>query len=360
MADPLNDILKYLNQTSTVPGASRPSGREHADALLTGLREKGYVPGLAVKALYRGEEWFSAGYGLADLGQGIPVDPQRSVFRVASISKPVTSAALASMVSEGALDLEDPIGTYVPEFPRSHGPVTLRQLASHTAGIRSYRGKEFALNRPMSIADSLALFVEDPLQFPPGTGYHYSSFDYVLLSLAMERAAGMPFDELVYRRVLEPLQMEDTAVETPGRPVPGQVAFYTRAARAFREATPVDTRFKLAGGGYLSTVSDICRFGRACLSGRAIPPALWPDFLTAGQVDGLSTFYGLGWEVSRDHKGRPFFGHTGNAVGAYTNFKLYPDQQFVLALLINASVPGVQPVLDAVAEALLSSLPAPA
>ena len=276
---------------------------------------------------------------------------------MASISKPITAAALASMVSEGALSLEDPIRAYVPEFPRAHGQVTLRQLASHTAGIRPYRGKEFALNRPMSIPDSLAPFVDDPLEFAPGTGYAYTSFDFVLLSLAMERAAGMPFNELVSERVLGPLQMNATAMETPGRPVPNQAAFYTRRGGTFREATPVDTRFKLAGGGYLSTVSDVCRFGRGCLSGEVIPPALWPDFLTSSEVNGTPTYYGLGWEVSRDPEGRPFFGHTGNAVGAYTNFKVYPDQQLVLTVLINASVPEVQPVLDAVAGALNRSLP---
>jgi CubicO group peptidase (beta-lactamase class C family) len=261
------------------------------------------------------------------------------------------------MVQEGHVNLEDDIRNYVPEFPESHGPVNLKQLASHTAGIRSYKGKEFALNRPMSIQDSLAVFIEDPLEFPPGKGYLYTSFDFVLLSLAMERAAGKPFDALVREQVLEPLGMQKTVAEAPGNPVGNQVEFYTKGNGGFREAVSVDTRFKLAGGGYLSTVSDVCKFGQATLEGQAMPLELSSDFLTAAEVEGTSTFYGLGFEVSHDIQGRSFYGHTGNAIGAYTNFKVFPEEQLVVAILINASTAQVQPTLDAVVAALHESLP---
>jgi CubicO group peptidase (beta-lactamase class C family) len=209
----------------------------------------------------------------------------------------------------------------------------------------------------MSIQESLAVFIEDPLEFPPGKGYLYTSFDFVLLSLAMERAAGKPFEALVRERVLQPLGMHKTVAEIPGNPVGNQVEFYTKGNTGFRQAAPVDTRFKLAGGGYLSTVSDVCKLGQASLEGQVMPRELSSDFLTAVEVDGTSTFYGLGWEVSRDTRGRSFYGHTGNAIGAYTNFKVFPGEQLIVAILINASTARVQPTLDAVVEALHESLP---
>lgn len=328
------------------------SGLELADALLKDLITRNRVPGLAVKALVKGDELFCGGYGYADLENQTPVASKTSVFRIASISKPITASALAHLVADGKLDLREDIRNYVPEFPRSHGPVNLKQLASHTAGIRSYRGREFALNKPLSISDSLALFIEDPLEFPPGTGYNYSSFDFVLLALAMERAAGRPFHQLVAERVLQPLGMYDTAMEVPGKPVEEQVRFYTQIARGFREAVPVDTRYKLAGGGYLSTVGDVCRLGQGCLEGQAIPEAVRPDFLSEVTVNGTSVYYGLGWEVSTDPGGRRFYGHTGNAVGVYSNFKVFPKEELIVCILINASVPQVQPDLDAVVGAL--------
>jgi CubicO group peptidase (beta-lactamase class C family) len=350
-------ILKTLNPGMGSHSASQPGGCGQADVLLQRLIERQEVPGLAICASYKGKPWFKAGYGFANFEKEIPVDPGRAVFRIASISKPITALALATMVADGTLDLQTDIRTYVPEFPEGHGPVNLKQLAAHTAGIRAYKGKEFALNRPMQISDSLELFVRDPLEFTPGEGYRYTSLDYVLLSLAMERAAGLPFQKLVSERVLQPLQMFHTLGEVPGERIANQVEFYTRGRNGFQPSIPVDTRFKIAGGGYLSTVRDICRLGEACLQGELIPGGLYAEFFTPQRVGGDSTYYGLGWEVSQDARGRAFYGHTGNAIGAYTNFKVFPDQDFVVAILINASTPGVQPHLDAVVEALHQSLP---
>ena len=350
-------LLNLLNPEKGSYSVIEAEGCRQADILLQKLIDSQEIPGLAICASYKGKTWFRAGYGFANLEEEIPVDPERAVFRIASISKPITASALATMVADGTLDLQTDIRTYVPEFPMRHGPVNLKQLAAHTAGIRAYKGKEFALNRPMQIADSLELFIRDPLEFAPGKGYQYTSLDYVLLSLAMERAAGLPFDQLVSERVLQPLHMFHTVGEVPGERVANQVEFYTRGKTGFQPSVPVDTRFKIAGGGYLSTARDICRLGEAYLQGELIPRDLYSEFLAPQRVGGTSTYYGLGWEVSRDARGRAFYGHTGNAIGAYTNFKVFPDQDFAIVILINASTPGVQPNLDAIVEALHQSLP---
>jgi len=173
----------------------------------------------------------------------------------------------------------------------------------------------------------------------------------------MERAAGQPFHQLVAERVLKPLSMTSTQMETPGQPVPGQASFYSRFGKEFRKAVPVDTRYKLAGGGYLATVSDVCRLGTACLGGEIASPDILKPFLTSCEVGGKPTYYGLGWQVSRDSGGRSFYGHVGNSVGAYSNFFVYPREELVIAMLVNCSVPGVQPVLDQVVDAIHQSLP---
>lgn len=342
----------------SLPGStSGAAGTDAVRALLESLVLSKKVPGLSAGVLHRGQWWFCGGYGYADLRKRLPVDPQNTVFRVASISKPITASALARMAAAGTLDLEADLRTYVPEFPERHGTITLRQLAAHTGGIRAYRGKEFALNLPYSIADSLEIFAEDPLVFPPGQGYLYNSFDYVLLSLAMERAASKPFHELVGDLVLDPLQMTRTTMEQPGVPQPGQAVFYHRKGLAFRPAIPVDTRYKLAGGGYLSTVGDVCRLGQAWLDGRIAAGEVLRPFLTSQRAGGQPTHYGLGWQVSTDSGGRRFYGHIGNAVGAYSNFFVYPDQELVICMLVNCSVPDIQPDLDQVVDELHRSLP---
>jgi CubicO group peptidase (beta-lactamase class C family) len=114
----------------------------------------------------------------------------------------------------------------------------------------------------------------------------------------------------------------------------------------------VDTRYKLAGGGYLSTVADVCRLGQAYLDGRVAAARVLKPFLTSQMAGGIPTYYGLGWQVSQDYMGRPFYGHIGNAVGAYSNFFIYPDQQMVICMLVNCSVPEIQPDLDRIVNAV--------
>ncbi len=343
-------VLEWLKGGRTATPRNGAGTGQRVHELLQQLVDQGLVPGLAIKVMSRGQAWLEQGFGQADLEHFTPVNPNNTLFRIASVSKPITATALARMVNAGQVALEDPLSKFVPEYP--HPGISLRHLAAHTAGVRAYKGREALLNRPLGIADSLSLFKDDPLLFPPGEGYLYNSFDFVLLSLAMERAAGEPFSRLVQRLVLEPLHMRQTRMEIPGNPQPGQARFYTRGRQGFGPATAVDNRFKLAGGGYLSTVGDICRLGQAYLDGVIAPGAVLGEFLTSQQSPEGPTWYGLGWQVSQDAAGRAYYGHIGNGVGGYSNFFVYPGQQLVIAMLINCSDPKVQTVLDLVVEAI--------
>ncbi|HMB61860.1 MAG TPA: serine hydrolase, partial [Eudoraea sp.] len=112
-------------------------------------------------------------------------------------------------------------------------------------------------------------------------------------------------------------------------------------------------RYKLAGGGYLSTSEDIARLGQACLDKKIADPAVISSFLRSHRCKGKPTWYGLGWEVSEDKKGRPYYGHVGNGVGGYANFFVYPGEQMVISMVINCTNPMVQEVLDEVIDHLI-------
>lgn len=308
------------------------------------------VPGMAVGLEKQGKSLLCEGFGYADLEKKIPVDPLNHLFRAASISKPITSLGVMRMIDKGVLDLDAPIGTYLQELPADKAELTLRQLLSHTAGIRSYRGKEFALNKEISIQDGLELFLDDPLLFRPGTDYHYNSFDFVLVAAVMEAVGEKNFESLIRDLVLRPLGMESTRSEEAGNDGGSLVQFYSRSATGFRPATPVNNRYKLAGGGFVLTVGDILRLGQAVLDKALVPDALWEEFLTPLVINGKSTYYGLGWEVSRDEKGQAFVGHTGNSVGAHSLFRVYPDKEAIAAFLVNCSNPGVEEELKAISR----------
>jgi len=316
------------------------------DGLLQELIHTGKVPGMTITVLKKGEKIFQKGYGYADLDKKIKVNPGKTLFRIASASKPIAAMALAKMVSDKQIDLDTSFYEYVPYFPKKEFDFTIRQLASHTAGIRGYRGKEYALNKPYSIKESLEVFQDDPLKFAPGTDYLYTSFDWVMISLAMEEVSGIPFSEYVKKEVLAPLGMHSTYAEYPGASRKNKATPYTRRRSGFRLAISVDNQYKLAGGGYLSTSEDLAKLGQASLENALIPLEIMTQFLTPQWVKGNSTYYGLGWQVSEDTEGRQFIGHVGNGIGGYSNFLVYPNEEVVIALLINCTDPGIQDHLE--------------
>ncbi len=329
-------------------------GLEAADKILADLVHFNKVPGLAITFLKEGEFFFQKGYGYADMAQVRPMDPKQTLCRAASASKPIAALVLGKMMQSREIDPDASFYTYVPYFPKKKHDFTIRQLAGHTAGIRGYRGKEYALNRPLNIKDSLDIIKEDDLLFEPDSGYHYNSFDWVMLSLAMQEVSGIPFEALVEKEVLKPLNLRNTRPEIPKEKDDRVAKFYTRYAGGFKLASTVDNRYKLAGGGFLTTSDDLALFGQACLEQRLLDESIWQALWRAGKVKGESTFYGLGWEVSEDHQGRKRMGHTGNGVGGYSNFYIYPAEKVVVSILINCTDPKVQSVLDEVTHILLS------
>ncbi|QCW99008.1 beta-lactamase family protein [Aggregatimonas sangjinii] len=375
--NPITKYLKNLFASKRVLGEdANLKGLAKAEALLQNLVNDNKVPGISISVLKKGETLLQKGYGYADMEAKIPVDIQKTIFRIASVSKPIAATALAHMVAEGRIDLDASFYDYVPYYPKKKWDFTIRQLASHTAGIRGYQGTEYGLNIPYSIKESIEIFKDDELLFEPGTDYLYNSYDWVLISLAMQEASGIPFEAYVKQKVLQPLGMEATfAPVCPAEPVEALskvansqlnvqqdkikhrlTSFYSKNRSGFRKAIPVNNYYKLAGGGYLSTSADIARFGQAFLDGRILNEGLFEQFLTATTVNGKSTYYGLGWQVSEDKNGRPFYGHVGNGVGGYSNFFVYPEQQMVFAILVNCTNPDVQDTLDALVDCLLKTV----
>ncbi|MGB5236373.1 MAG: serine hydrolase domain-containing protein [Flavobacteriaceae bacterium] len=346
----MKPLIKYIGDLLArfqILGTDHSLGsRVEAETLLNQLVSDRKVPGMAISVLKDGLLFYQKGFGHARIESDHRIDPGSTLFRAASASKPIAATALAKMIKERIIDLDAPFHHYVPYFPKKEYEFTIRQLASHTAGIRGYKGKEYALNKPYSIKESLVVFQNDPLLFRPGTAYLYNSFDWVLVSLAMQEASGLPFEAYVKEKVLNPLGMRKTKPEIPNAEEKDQAWFYTKRKIGFKKAVEVDNRYKLAGGGYLSTSADLVRLGQSYLDFTFLDPQISSQFLTPSIIDGKSTYYGLGWEVSTHKEGHPYFGHTGNSIGGYSNFYVYPENKMVVAILINCTDPKIQHLLD--------------
>jgi CubicO group peptidase (beta-lactamase class C family) len=351
----MNPIQKYFQdlfaKKRVIGGDSTLSGLDKADLLLNDLVDEKRVPGLSITVLKEGT-FLQKGYGYADLEKKTPVDATKTIFRIASVSKPIAATALAQMVADGLIDLDASFYDYVPYYPKKKWDFTIRQLASHTAGVRGYQGVEYGLNESYTIKEGIEIFKDDDLIFEPGRGYLYNSYDWVLISLAMQEASGIPFEEYVRQKVLSPLEMTNTYAECHPEPA-CRTKFYSKNRQGFRPAKPVNNFYKLAGGGYLSTSEDIAKLGQAYLDGKILKKEILSQFLTSEIVNGKPTHYGLGWQVGKDAQVRPFYGHVGNGVGGYSNFFVYPEERMVFAILMNCTNPDVQTELDLVIDFLL-------
>jgi CubicO group peptidase (beta-lactamase class C family) len=297
------------------------------------------VPGVQVAVAVNGTLVWSEAFGYADLEHRLPVTAATE-FRIGSVSKPLTAAAVMLLSEQGKLDLDAPIQRYVPSFPDKGYPVTTRELAGHLAGIRHYRDGEFLLNRHFTtVVDGLAIFKDDSLLFPPGTKYSYSSYGWNLISAAVEGASREPFLSYMALHVLRPLRMSHTAPDRTDSLIPDRTRFYERdSAGKYVIAPPVDNSYKWAGGGFLSTAEDLVTFGSALLA---------PGFLKSGSLEllftsqrtnaGAVTGYGIGWGVGRDSLGHRLAAHAGSAVGGQAGLAVDRDSHVVIAVLANLS-----------------------
>lgn len=293
-------------------------------------------PGLSVAVAREGRIVWAEGFGWADLEQHVAVMPATE-FRVGSISKSLTSAAVGQLVEQGRLDLDAPVQRYVPSFPLKPWPITTRLAAGHLAGIRHYRGDEFLLDRHYpSVLASLEIFKDDSLLFAPGTRFSYSSYGWNLVSAVIESASGTDFLSYMRTRVFEPLHLAHTSADVLDSVIAGRTRYYDRKGARWVNAPAVDNSYKWAGGGFLSTPSDLVTFGSALLGpGFLQAPTLRLLFTSQRTTAGALTGYGIGWFIARTPDGHPIYSHGGGSVGGTSFLAIYPDARLVVAITVN-------------------------
>ncbi|MGB6485033.1 MAG: serine hydrolase domain-containing protein [Candidatus Acidiferrales bacterium] len=297
------------------------------------------IPGLAVAVALDGHLVYAEGFGYADLEERVSAWPTTK-FRIGSISKTLTAAALMQLVEQGKIDLDAPVQKYVPSFPDKGAKITPRLLAGHLAGIRHYKGDEFLIARHYdSVLEGLKIFENDPLVSPPGTAFHYSSYGFDLLSAVIESASSENFLDYMQAHVFTPLGLVDTTPDE-NRPIITQRSrFYEREKDSAGENAPyVDNSYKWAGGGFLSTPEDLVRFGSALLHpGFLTENSLRQLFTSQKTNSGQETGYGIGWFIHKSQSGQRIYEHSGGSVGGTSQLIIYPDSRVVVALTTNLS-----------------------
>jgi len=343
------------------------------------------LPGLSVAVGVDNDIVWAEGFGWADLENQVPAAPETG-FRVADASKALTSAAVGLLLEKNTLHLDDEIQMHVPEFPKKQWPVTLRQLMAQMAGVTTDHGGEAPLSNPSSgegsparrcerTVDGLQLdnFGDRKLLFEPGTKYSPSSYGWILVSAAVEAAANEPFYAFMRTQVFEPLGMRDTTVDIATDAIPARAAFYWA-----RFGLAGDTRYgpKSARRGdhscyagaaaFLSTPSDLVRFGIGINSGKLLKPGTVQLLQTPQRLgSGEETGYGLGWELETDPlAGQPtrMAGHGSKRefIGGTTYLMTFPERGLVVAVMANISFADTKSIALNIAQVFAEQERSPA
>lgn len=328
-------------------------------AVLGEMGERG-IPGLSLAVVESGAVRYEEGFGFADVENDVPARPE-TVYRLASVSKPMTAVTVLKLYEQGRLDLDAPVWRYCADFPQKPWPVTARELLCHQGGIRHYRPDEPTVTRrTASLAESLAFFRDDPLLHEPGTAVQYSTYGYTLLGCAVAGASGQSYLAALREEVLGPAGMTRTRDDDQRELIPNRAQGYVREADGrLRNSALADTSYKVPGGGLCSTAADVARFGSALVSGQLLQPATLELMLTRQRTrGGRLTGYGLGLTLA-EREGRLEAWHPGGQERVSTLLYVVADRSVAergQALAILANLEGVQPQLLALARTLADRL----
>jgi serine beta-lactamase-like protein LACTB len=322
------------------------------------------LPGLSVAVGVAGDIVWAEGFGWADLDKRVPVAPDMT-FRIGTASTALTSVAVGLLLEKRRLSLDDVIQIQVPEFPQHQWPVTLRQLMGHTAGVADDGGDEGPLfsercDRPVDALRFLSGH-ERELLFEPGTQYGYSSYGWILVSAAVEAVADEPFLTFMRKQIFDPLGMDDTRADSATQPIPRRATFYFPRFAAdpkygLHLMREIDYSCYAGSSAFLSTPSDLVRFGMAINGGKLLQPSTvqllqTPQRLASGQETG----YGLGWDlenVALAGEQTRTVGHDGESLGGMVaSLMTFPERGIVVSVTSNISFADTSAVALSIAQA---------
>lgn len=288
------------------------------------------------------------GFGMASLEWNIPNDPETK-FKVCSLTKQFTAALVLLLEQDGKLHIDDPVSKYLPDAPASWEKITLRNLLDHTSGIPDLiNEKEFGTwsMSPHTPKEQLAIFRDKPLEFGPGARFEYSNSNYVVLGLVIEQVSGQRYETLLRDRILEPLRMENTGLDTDELVLPRRAEGYGQGKNSLVAARSMSMSVPWAAGSLYSTTGDLLRWEQGLFGGKILNGSELKAMTTADKGN-----YGLGVEV-RDVDGMKVIEHGGGIQGFSAELIYVPERNIGVAVLSNvySSVPGTlgEQLLDVV------------
>lgn len=338
--------------------AAPPSDAEilkQTDAIAAEFLQKSGAVGLSIGVARKGQVIVAKGYGLADAELDVPANKD-TLFRIGSVTKEFTAAAILRLAEQGKLSLDDDLGKFLPDFPLQGHTVTIRQLLNHTSGIPNYTDLEAwgrVIPLELTHAEVLALIKDKPFDFAPGEKWAYNNTAYHLLGLIIEKLGGVSYAKHLQDEFFTPLKLSRTRYDSNSTLMKNRAQGYTLQDGELVNDLPFGVSQPFAAGALLSTGADLVKWSMALTSGQVIKPASFAQMCTATILpDGESTQYGLGLQID-EWLGRKRIRHGGLIFGFNAMLMYFPEDDVHIAVISNGQPLPSSAIASAIAKKVL-------
>jgi len=354
--------------TSNTTIVEGPLG-QRLDSILTPyvrqLREQtDNTAGLAIGVTQGRDVVYARTFGYANLDKEIPAD-LNTVFHIASVSKPFTALAIAKLVEQGKVRLDDRLVDHVPEFSmqsEGYADITLQHVLTHTSGIPRHLSTgdwENPVLGPEALEQLLADARDATLDFEPGTQYSYSNSGYDMLALVVDRVAGMPFADYVTQHILRPAGMTSSHYRMPGDSLPDHWAAPYSYGVTTQEWSPYPYAEKyFPSSGLQTSLMDMCRWGMLYINGdESVIGKEYLDLVTTAHYDTpWGDQIGLSWFL-QSYLERPIIMHQGNDTGFESLVYIYPEEAISIVVMANRDFARTARIMNATSETIFADQP---
>jgi len=324
-------------------------------AVVDATRDATFV-GLSVAVAKDDVVVFARGYGLAEAEHGVAAD-EDTMFRIGSITKQFTAAAVCRLVERFELDLDENLDTYDVAFPVQGRSVTLRHLLTHTSGIPSYTDFEaWRRTGPLELTheELLGQVRDKPFQFEPGTAFNYNNTGYYLLGVVLERVTGDTYSDHLHGTLFGPLGLARTRYDSNADLIPNRAQGYRMVDGRLANDEPIGLSQPGAAGALASTARDLVAWDVALRTGKVVEPATYAEMTTPYMLANATEVpYGLGLFLN-DRNGARCVSHGGGIHGFNSILAHYPDAGISIAVLSNCENFSAEAVEASLAALLLA------
>jgi D-alanyl-D-alanine carboxypeptidase len=313
------------------------------------------APSASIAVVQDGKVAYVKAYGSARLNPNLPATTETR-YAIDSVSKEFTAAAVLILVQQGKLSLDDQAGKYLPDLGEASS-VTLRQLLTHTAGLRDFWPQDFVppeMSRPTTTQAIIREWAERPTDFPPGTGWQYSNTGFVVAGAIVEKVSGQNLITFLHDQIFAPLKMEGvTEDDTAPLSAPDAGAYTRYGFGPLHPAPKEGTGWLFAASNLAMKPSDLALWDISLIDRSLLAPdSYMAEFESIHLKNGTDKHYGLGLDIE-EVDGHRRIGHDGAGSGFLAENRIWPDDRIAIVALTNNDWASPSDLVNRIARLLL-------